>query len=102
MVSLAFKAPATAKANALKPVAKARPSHGFPVQKLATDRPKNTTIAATDVLVLNHISGGTIGSYTLNAACGAGSAVIYVRNNTAGSLSEAIVIQFAVVKGVNA
>lgn len=62
----------------------------------------NTTIAATDVLVLNHISGGTVGSYTLNAACGAGSAVIYVRNNTAGSLSEAIVIQFAVVKGVNA
>lgn len=59
----------------------------------------NTLIAATDVLVLNHLSGGTIGSYTLNAACGAGSAVIYVRNNTAGSLSEAIVISFVLIKG---
>lgn len=62
----------------------------------------NTSIAATDVLVLNHISGGTVGSYTLNAQCAAGSATINVRNNTAGALAEAIVIQFAVIKGVNA
>lgn len=62
----------------------------------------NTTIAATDVLVLNHISGGTPGSYTLNARAAAGSATINVRNNTAGGLAEAIVIQFAVIKGVNA
>lgn len=62
----------------------------------------NTAIAATDVLVLNHISGGTVGSYSLNAQSAAGSATINVRNNTAGSLSEAIVIQFAVVKAVNA
>ena len=61
----------------------------------------NTSIATTDVSVLNHISGGTLGAYTLNAACAAGSAVIYVRNNTARSLSEAIVIQFALIKGVN-
>lgn len=62
----------------------------------------NTAIAATDVLVLNHISGGTVGSYTLNAQCAAGSATINVRNNTAGALAEAIVIQFAVVKAVSA
>ena len=62
----------------------------------------NTLIAAGDVLVLNHISGGTVGSYTLNAQCGAGSATINVRNNTAGGLAEAVVIQFAVVKAVNA
>ena len=62
----------------------------------------NTAIAATDVLILNHISGGTVGSYALNAQCAAGSATINVRNNTAGNLSEAIVIQFALVKGVNA
>jgi hypothetical protein len=59
----------------------------------------NTFIAATDVLLLNHVSGGTPGSYSLNAQCGAGSATINVRNNTAGSLSEAIVIAFVVVKG---
>jgi len=59
----------------------------------------NSRIASGDVLVLNHVSGGTLGAYTLNAACGSGSAVIYVRNSTAGSLSEAIVIRFAVIRG---
>jgi hypothetical protein len=61
----------------------------------------NSLIAATDVLVLNHISGGTPGSYGLNAQAAAGTATINVRNNTAGTLSEAIVIQFSVVKAVN-
>ena len=58
----------------------------------------NSTIAATDLLVLNHVSGGTAGSYLLNAQAAAGSASINVRNITAGSLSEAIVIGFAVAK----
>ncbi len=62
----------------------------------------NTTIAAGDVLTLNHVSGGTLGSYGLNAACAAGSAAIYVRNNTAGGLAEAIVIRFTLTKGVTA
>jgi hypothetical protein len=60
----------------------------------------NSAIAATDVLALNHVTTGTRGAYTLNAQCGAGSAIIYVRNNTAGILGEAIVIRFAVIKGV--
>jgi hypothetical protein len=59
----------------------------------------NSTIAATDLLVINHVSGGTIGAYTFNAVCGAGSATVYVRNATAGSLSEAVVLRFAVIKG---
>lgn len=60
-------------------------------------------VAATDVIVLNHISGGTVGSYTLNAqAGGSNNFVINIRNNTAGSLSEAIVIQFSIIKAVNA
>lgn len=59
----------------------------------------NSLIAAGDTVVLNHVSGGTIGSYLLHAACGSGSAIAYVRNITAGSLSEAIVIRFAVIKG---
>ena len=62
----------------------------------------NSTIAATDVLVLNHVSGGTAGSYLLNAQAAAGSVSINVRNITAGSLSEAIVISFAVIKAVTA
>ena len=62
----------------------------------------NTTIVATDLLVLNHVSGGTAGSYLLNAQAAAGSASINVRNVTAGALGEAIVIGFAVVKAVTA
>ena len=62
----------------------------------------NSQIAAPDVLILNHASGGTGGAYNLNAQCAAGSAVINVRNVTAGSLSEAIVIRFAVIKAATA
>jgi hypothetical protein len=58
----------------------------------------NSSITANDVLILNHISAGTAGSYLLNAQAAAGSASINVRNITAGSLSEAIVICFAVIK----
>lgn len=58
----------------------------------------NSTIAATDIVVMNHSSAGTAGAYTFTAQCAAGSANITVRNVTAGSLSEAIVVRFAVVK----
>ena len=60
----------------------------------------NTVIEANDILVMNHISAGTAGSYLLNAQSAAGSATINVRNITTGSLSEAIVIAFAVIKAV--
>jgi hypothetical protein len=58
----------------------------------------NSSITANDILILNHLSAGTAGSYLLNAQADAGSASINVRNITAGSLSEAIVIGFAVIK----
>lgn len=59
----------------------------------------NSAISSTDLLVINHVSGGTIGAYTFNAVCGSGSATIYVRNATGGSLGEAIVLRYAVIKG---
>ena len=62
----------------------------------------NTVIEAGDILILNHISAGTAGSYLLNAQSAAGSASINVRNISLGSLSEAIVISFAVIKAVTA
>jgi len=62
----------------------------------------NSTIAATDVVVLNHASAGTAGKYALNAQAAAGSASINVTNISAGALSEAIVIRFAVIKAVAA
>jgi hypothetical protein len=60
----------------------------------------NSAIAAADLLVLTHAATGTLGNYELDYRCAAGSATIYVRNKTAGNLSEAVVIGFAVIKGV--
>ena len=60
----------------------------------------NNTVAAGDRLILNHVSGGTAGAYILNAQPAGGQVAINVRNITAGSLSEAIVIGFVTVKGV--
>lgn len=60
----------------------------------------DSAIGATDILVLNHASGGTAGAYTLNAQCLAGSATITIRNVTLASLAEAITIRFALIKSV--
>lgn len=60
----------------------------------------NSTIALGDVLILNHGGGVGQASYVLQAQSTAGSAIIYVRNITAGSLSQGIVIRFAVIKSV--
>jgi len=62
----------------------------------------NSVIESGDVIVMNHITGGTLGAYTLNASCGVGTADINVRNVTLGALSEAVVLRFAVIKVVDA
>jgi len=59
----------------------------------------NSEISNKDVMILNHVSTGTRGAYSLNSDCASGSATITIRNNTAGSLSEAIVIRFVLIKG---
>ena len=61
----------------------------------------NSTVESGDIIVMNHISGGTLGAYTLNASCGVGTADINVRNVTLGSLSEAVILRFAVHKVVD-
>jgi hypothetical protein len=58
----------------------------------------STAIANTDVMIINHVSGGTIGAYNFNAACNTGNATISITNRTAGALAEAPVIRFAVIK----
>lgn len=61
----------------------------------------NSSIEATDQVIVTHQSAGTSAAYTINAFPAAGSAVISVRNNTAGSLSEAIVLRVTVIKCVS-
>ena len=58
----------------------------------------NTTIDPQDVLILNHVSGGTVGGYALNAQPAADQATINITNISGGALAEAIVIGFVVVK----
>jgi hypothetical protein len=58
----------------------------------------NTAIGNTDVMIINHVSGGTIGAYTFDVACNTANAAITITNRTAGTLGEAPVIRFAVIK----
>jgi hypothetical protein len=63
----------------------------------------NSVIAATDIIVVNIASGGTAGAYGLSVTAVAnGSCQITVTNLSGGSLSEALVLNFAVIKGVAA
>jgi hypothetical protein len=63
----------------------------------------NSTIAATDVVVTAISSGATAGAYNTHVdAIAAGSCRISITNFSAGPLSEAIVLNFVVIKAVNA
>lgn len=59
----------------------------------------NSYISANDTVILTQASGAaTAGSYNAwVSSLGSGSAVITVRNITAGSLSEALVLNFALI-----
>lgn len=60
----------------------------------------NSTIGTRDLLLMNIVGGVvTPAAYNLDANCTTGSAVVSVRNITAGTLGEAIVIRYAVIKG---
>jgi hypothetical protein len=61
----------------------------------------NSTIAATDVVIVNVASVGTTGAYQVTVgAVAAGSCSISILNVSGGSLSEAIKLNFAVIKAV--
>lgn len=63
----------------------------------------STIVAAGDMVVVAHASGGTAGAYLpVVSAIAAGSYSITVSNCSAGSLSEAIVLRIMVFKGVTA
>lgn len=59
----------------------------------------NSMAKIGDLVVLNHISGGTMGAYTLNASITVdGSITVNMRNNSAASLSESLVIRYGILK----
>ena len=58
----------------------------------------NNIISANDAIIVNVSGGGTAGAYTTYiSSMTSGSAVVTLRNLTAGSLSEAVVLNFAVL-----
>ena len=58
----------------------------------------NSYISSNDILILNVSSGATSGAYNCwVSGLSAGAATITVRNITAGALSEAVVINFALI-----
>jgi hypothetical protein len=62
----------------------------------------NSTIAATDVVILNIKGSATANAYFYGVdSVGAGTCTIHIYNSTGGSLGEAVVLQFAVIKGSN-
>ena len=63
----------------------------------------NSVIAATDVVMICIGSGATAGAYNVQCdAVAAGSCRISIGNMSSGSLGEAIVLNFVVIKGVAA
>lgn len=62
----------------------------------------NNTISANDAIIVNVSGGGTAAAYTTYiSSMTSGSAVVTLRNLTAGSLSEAVVLNFAIIHGAS-
>jgi len=58
----------------------------------------NSFISSNDVLIVNISAGGTAAAYTTYiSSMTAGSAVVTLRNLTGGSLSEAVVLNYAII-----
>jgi len=62
----------------------------------------NTVVSTNDAIIVNVSGGGTAGAYTVYiSSMTSGSAVVTLRNLTGGSLSEAVIINFAILHGVS-
>jgi hypothetical protein len=63
----------------------------------------NSSVSSNDTIILN-ISGGTATASTYNAwvdTLTSGSFIVSVRNISGGSLSEAVVLNFAIIHGAS-
>ena len=58
----------------------------------------NSAISGTDVVMTNQGTGGTAGSYSAHCvSVGAGTAIFRIVNTSAGSLGEAVTLNFVVI-----
>jgi hypothetical protein len=63
----------------------------------------NSFIAVTDAVIANIATGGTANAYIVDVlTVAAGSVGLRVTNISSGSLNEAIVVSFAIIKAVSA
>jgi hypothetical protein len=62
----------------------------------------NSFIAATDFLLVQHISATNGGAWQFSPVCAGGSATITIRNVSDASITEATPLRFTVIKGVTA
>jgi hypothetical protein len=62
----------------------------------------NTLIAATDLVIVQHISGTNGGAWNFSCVPASGSVSITVRNVSTASITEATPLRFTVIKGVTA
>lgn len=62
----------------------------------------NSTISSTDLIIIQHVQGGTQFNYAVSAIAGSGSATVYLKNISAGNLAENLYLRFAVIKSVGA
>jgi len=60
----------------------------------------NSLISTNDAIIVNVSGGGTAGAYTTYvSSMTAGSAVLTLRNMSGGSLSEAVILNYAIIHG---
>ena len=60
----------------------------------------NSLLSTNDTVIVNVSGGGTAGAYVAYvSSLVAGSAVISLRNLTAGALAEAVVLNYAIIHG---
>jgi hypothetical protein len=63
----------------------------------------NSLVGADDIPVIAIKSGGTLGEYLVGIdAVAAGSFTVQIYNQGGGALAEALVLNFAIIKGVTA
>jgi hypothetical protein len=61
----------------------------------------NSAIGTNDAIIVNVSGGGTAAAYTTYiSSMTSGSAVVTLRNMTAGNLSEAVILNFAIIHGL--